>query len=54
MPNVNPGKWASTEFLSRIRRDLLLGWLRPVAGYLAGRGLALPAGEERIDYEGAG
>ncbi len=51
MTNVNPGKWASAEFLSRIRRDVVLGWLRPMAGYFAGRGLALPAGEERIDYE---
>lgn len=38
----NPRRLANPEALRQIRRDLLLAWLGPAAGYLARRGLCLP------------
>ena len=51
MANLNPGKFAHPEILSRVRKDLLLGWLRPMAEYFGRRGLALPGEDERGDYD---
>src|SRR4051794_8506589 len=50
---ANPAKFSNPETLKEIRRDLLLAWLWPMAGYLHERGLVLPALESEgpIDYD---
>ena len=42
MPSVYPTRFSNPETLRKIRRDLLLAWLRPSAAYLAARGVVLP------------
>ncbi len=42
MPSVYPKRFSNPETLRKIRRDLLLAWLRPSAAYLATRGVVLP------------
>src|ERR1051325_9278133 len=52
MPNVNPGKFANPEILSRIERNLLLTWLFPMRDFFARRGLSLPPRERGREARG--
>ena len=49
MPTLS-AKFLNPWTLRSIRRDLLLAWLRPSAGYLESRGLVLPTEIKNGDH----
>jgi hypothetical protein len=53
MASVYPKQYTNPETFRRLRRDLLLEWLRPASAYLERRGLELPSpgSDAPVDYE---